>query len=101
MASASVLAGKCKSSWSGPGCNPHEIQLLSDYVLYYCGDFPDTHVRNQRLFAQYVNSPMLNSAFLRSWAWLSVHLDWPLCVVCFLNYPYHSSWEKNISHCRE
>ena len=96
------LARQCKSSWEGQGCNSQDKKQLMSYILFFCGNMPEnTHHVNYGLLESYIDSPMLNTAFLRSWSLLNPDLIWPVCIVCFLNYPLDPSWENHFSFCEQ
>ena len=101
LSSVPILAENCKSEWSGEGCSVYDQKVLIKYILYFCGEVPEnTHPMNRQRFIQYVSYPMLNTAFIRSWSWLNpTDMTWPMCVVCFLNYPTHPYWEAHTSFC--
>ena len=102
ISSVPALAESCKSEWSGEGCNIYDRKILMKYILYFCGEIPeDTHPINRQWLTQYISYPMLSAALIRGWSWLNSDITWPRCVVCFLNYPSHPYWERNISFCNE
>ena len=97
------LAKKCKTikGLAQNSCSDKELSLLKNYILYFCGAIPETvHQMNDNYFHEYISSPMLNTAFLRVWSNLNINeINWAKCVVCFLHYPNHDYWEKNLRIC--
>ena len=94
------LARQCKSNWEGQGCDLRDKKRLMSYIVFFCGEIPaDTHHVNRGLLEVYIDEPMLNTAFLRNWALLNSDLIWPVCVICFLDYPLDPEWEGNTSFC--
>ena len=100
--SVPVLARQCKSERKGQGCSKYDKEMLMKYILYFCGNIPEnTHHINRQRLEEYISYPTLNTAFLRGWSWLNSDTTWPVCVVCFLDYPLDSIWEKNFSFCNK
>ena len=98
------LTKKCKAhpSTNEEGCSGNEQKQLTNYIVYFCGNMPQTtHNMNKQLLKIYTTTPMLNVAFLRGWSRVSSAMAWPVCVMCSLSYPNDPFWEKNQTICRD
>ena len=102
MSTVVKLARKCKqSNTENQACTQKETIELVGYIIQACDNMPpDIHKVNKQLFELYIKTPMLNTAFLRSWGWVNSNISWPVCVVCLLKFPLNPDWESHFSFCR-